>query len=640
MSAGSSPFRERVLDLTTVVVCLVTVTAAVLIVFDRIPSRSPLATRQEDRSIEDWETWTAGADRIGPEVATVTIMEFGDYECPFCKQLHERIEAILRSRPQDVALVYRHFPLPYHEHAYYAARLSECAADQGHFAAAHRLLYEEANIASVVSSEMAAKLSLPDSQLFVRCAEGQEPDPRIEADLAAAEELSITAAPAVIINGTYLGSPPDSARLTEIIDSLILERNLADSSGQGSLISMGPFSLGTLALLAIPALFSGSSPSENPPASKALDGPRNQQGLEEWTIVPDPEVTLGMLDGPEEHLLTAVLSGTVLSNGVIVLAQNTRSFVVIRYFDSSGAFVANASGKGDGPGEFQTLLTVIPLSGDSILALGLDQRFAIFDAAGALARTGRLSQPSVPMDFFHLGNRTIAFSTSIPGPSPLKGFHGGSRQVLVTDLDYPDRYHAAGPPVPGNRVYVERGYFNPVPFGMESFAAAGGGRVWIGRSDRTEVRGYDDSGDLSIVVPDTWPPRDIGRADRRRYREARLSGKSGNRLRAKERYLSGAPFPAQMPAFNGLEVDAAGNLWVLKYSPVRSHVDQEWKIFDSQGRARARLTIPRNLLSQCAFDWVASPCDHILEIGANYILLMHIDPLGVQRIHKYPLEKD
>jgi len=639
MSAGPSPFRERVLDLITLIVSLVTVTAAILMVLDRIPARSPVATPREDRTIKDWGRWAAGAHRIGPEGASVTIMEFSDYECPFCKQMHERIEAVLRSRPQDVALVYRHFPLPYHEHGYYAARLSECAADQGQFSTAHRLLYEEANVALVAPSEFAAKLSLPDSQLFVRCAESDEPDPRVEADLAAATELSITAAPAVIINGTYLGSPPDSTQLTEIIDSLILERSSVDSNDRGSLIPRGPFSLGTLSILAIPAQLGGGSPSEDPPASKALLDPRGQQDLEEWTIVPNPEVTLGMLDGPEEHLLTAVQSGTVLSTGVIVLAEGNRSFVEIRYFDSSGEFVASASGQGDGPGEFRLLLSVIRLPGDSILALGLDQRFAIFDAAGTLARTGRLSLPAVPMDYLHLGNRAIALSTSIPGPTPVEGFHGGSRQVLVTDLDDPEDYHAAGPPVSAGRVYVEGGYFYPVPFGMESYAAAGGGRVWIGRSDRSEVRGYDQSGELSLVVPHTWPRRDIGRADRRRYREARLSGKSGDRLRAVERYLSGGSFPAQMPAFNGLEVDATGNLWVLKYSPVGSHVDQEWKIFDSQGRARARLTIPQNLLSQCAFDWATSPCDHILEIGTDYILLKHIDPLGVQRIHKYPIEK-
>ncbi len=63
-----------------------------------------------------------GGDRIGPEDAPVTIIVFSDYECLFCMRLDQVVRSVRAEYPEEVAAVYLHKPLSYHEHAYQAAR--------------------------------------------------------------------------------------------------------------------------------------------------------------------------------------------------------------------------------------------------------------------------------------------------------------------------------------------------------------------------------------------------------------------------------------------------------------------------------------------------------------------------------------
>lgn len=71
----------------------------------------------------------------------MTIIEFGDYQCPYCRASEAHLEAIRREYGNDVSLVYRHFPLSGHGSAYSAARAAECAGKQDRFWEFHELLY-------------------------------------------------------------------------------------------------------------------------------------------------------------------------------------------------------------------------------------------------------------------------------------------------------------------------------------------------------------------------------------------------------------------------------------------------------------------------------------------------------------------
>jgi protein-disulfide isomerase len=80
---------------------------------------------------------------LGPEHAVVTVVEYGDFECPNCKQAAPAVKLLLKHFANRVRFVYRHFPLEeVHPHALSAAEAAECAAAQGRFWEMHDLLFD------------------------------------------------------------------------------------------------------------------------------------------------------------------------------------------------------------------------------------------------------------------------------------------------------------------------------------------------------------------------------------------------------------------------------------------------------------------------------------------------------------------
>jgi hypothetical protein len=82
-------------------------------------------------TVRDWQAYGDGRHRVGLEEAVVTIVEFSDFQCPFCRVAAGKLDSLRDEYPRDVAVVYRHFPVPQHRHAVAAAQASECAGAQG-----------------------------------------------------------------------------------------------------------------------------------------------------------------------------------------------------------------------------------------------------------------------------------------------------------------------------------------------------------------------------------------------------------------------------------------------------------------------------------------------------------------------------
>ncbi|HEY6644343.1 DsbA family protein [Povalibacter sp.] len=86
---------------------------------------------------------TAVDHRLGPEHAPVTLVEYGDFECPSCKQAAPAVKLLLERYPERVQLIFRHFPLEeVHPHALHAAEAAEAAGAQGKFWEMHDLLFD------------------------------------------------------------------------------------------------------------------------------------------------------------------------------------------------------------------------------------------------------------------------------------------------------------------------------------------------------------------------------------------------------------------------------------------------------------------------------------------------------------------
>ena len=151
-----------------------------------------------------------GAPVRGPAEAPVTLVEFSDYHCPFCKQAQPELTQLLKRFPGKIRLAYRDFPVDsLHPQARRAAEAARCAQDQGKFWDYHDVLFTQAPKATADDlGRYAAEVGL-DLATFDRClAEGAH-RATVQRDLDEGRRLGITGTPAFFINGRPLtGAQP------------------------------------------------------------------------------------------------------------------------------------------------------------------------------------------------------------------------------------------------------------------------------------------------------------------------------------------------------------------------------------------------------------------------------------------------
>jgi protein-disulfide isomerase len=146
----------------------------------------------------------------GPADAWVTIVEFSDFQCPYCGMVEPTIEQLLALYPTDVRLVSKHFPLPQHANARPAANAAECARAQGtspdgHFWEMHDLLFAHQGALDAASlAGYAAQIAGLDAAAWQACFDVREYDARVQADLDLGRSLGVGGTPTFAINGQPL----------------------------------------------------------------------------------------------------------------------------------------------------------------------------------------------------------------------------------------------------------------------------------------------------------------------------------------------------------------------------------------------------------------------------------------------------
>jgi len=123
-----------------------------------------------------------------------------------------------RAHPDEVAVVFYHWPLPYHRSAYQGARMAECAAAQGRFSEMVSVLYHwQDSLDHAASNFFAAAAQVADVEEFAACAAAKDSLDRVNADIERALRLGATGTPTLIVNGQLLRYVPDSAGLFAIL---------------------------------------------------------------------------------------------------------------------------------------------------------------------------------------------------------------------------------------------------------------------------------------------------------------------------------------------------------------------------------------------------------------------------------------
>lgn len=137
----------------------------------------------------------------GPADAPLTVVIFGDFECPFCTRGNETLQRLEKAYAGKIRFVYKHSPLPMHSHAFVAARASMIAHLQGKFWPYHDKLYELGPKFDLDDlTRIATEVGL-DRKKFTTALNGNELDPAIEADLGLAMALGVSGTPAYFVNG-------------------------------------------------------------------------------------------------------------------------------------------------------------------------------------------------------------------------------------------------------------------------------------------------------------------------------------------------------------------------------------------------------------------------------------------------------
>ncbi len=175
-----------------------------------------------------YEPPKVAVDATGPSrgspAAKVTIVEFSDYECPFCVKAEGTVKEILAAYPEKIRLVYRDFPLPMHPKAPKAAEAAQCAGDQGKFWDMHdRLFAANGKLEPSDLKAYAREIGL-DGGKFDSCLDAGGKAKVVETNRKAGEQAGVTGTPAFFINGRPISGaqPPDAFKA--IIDQELAKK--------------------------------------------------------------------------------------------------------------------------------------------------------------------------------------------------------------------------------------------------------------------------------------------------------------------------------------------------------------------------------------------------------------------------------
>jgi protein-disulfide isomerase len=203
-----------------IIVLAVAVAGGAAVYFSRQPdvAATPTATSPTLKN-------TGGGHFRGPETAKVTLVEFGDYQCPSCKAFHPLVQETLARYPEQVRLEFHHYPLvSIHPNAMAASLAAEAAGDQGKYWEMHDLLFEtQEQWARSPNPEpdllaLASRIGL-DQNAFMQAMRSPQLQDRVLQDVVRAREGNVEAVPTFFINGQKQNIPLSINAFVDVIEN-------------------------------------------------------------------------------------------------------------------------------------------------------------------------------------------------------------------------------------------------------------------------------------------------------------------------------------------------------------------------------------------------------------------------------------
>jgi protein-disulfide isomerase len=177
-----------------------------LLEISKLMDASPKAHRP--KVLEDAVTIpVAGAPERGPNDAKITLVEFSDFECPYCVLAVKQVNLIMAAYPKDVRLIYKQFPLSMHPHAPLAAQASLAANEQGKFWEMHDLLFANSRKLTPDNMLVWAKQIGLDVDKFKADLDSGKFQSTVKKDEADGDAAGVYGTPAFFINGKLYNGP-------------------------------------------------------------------------------------------------------------------------------------------------------------------------------------------------------------------------------------------------------------------------------------------------------------------------------------------------------------------------------------------------------------------------------------------------
>lgn len=349
-----------------------------------------------------------------------------------------------------------------------------------------------------------------------------------------------------------------------------------------------------------------------------------------WLAPGGPAIQIGRADGTGPDAFGSVRHAVRLASSAIAVADARAR--EIRVFDGEGRHLRTFGGDGEGPGEFANLWWIVPRPGDSVAALdNLGARISHFGPDGVLARSvvvPRVEEALAPNVVGVLGDGTWVFralSAASRGAGP-----GDTGTVFVFGVG------------PGGEIVFRMGGFpdrtfggNGLPLGFGSGAeiATGDSTVWVAHTGRFELHAYGGEGTLQRIIRLERSPTRVMEEEITSARAALevdfarqgASGPAVDRILATE-------FAATHPVHGPIATDPLGVLWVARPAltgpgaPDPHERVEVWDVFAPDGRLLGEIETPEGFRAT--------------QMGSTFILGVHTDALGVERVRLYHLNRD
>ncbi len=161
---------------------------------------------------------------IGPKDAPITIIEFTDFQCPFCRRASDTIDQLLKVYPGKIRLVFKNLPLSsIHKESLAAAKAAMAAHKQGMFWPYHDMLFDNASDLNSKLYLRLAKLLKLDIEKFKKDMNSEEVANEVQTDIETARKFGINATPVFVINGVLIKGAKPLYFFKRVVDTLLME---------------------------------------------------------------------------------------------------------------------------------------------------------------------------------------------------------------------------------------------------------------------------------------------------------------------------------------------------------------------------------------------------------------------------------